>query len=213
MRGQCCDVPSLHCCRTDLLIGFRYYKLSDRIGITEDLRDTSSTPTQNTTYQISDNFRTRNDFFGSEVGLRTTVYRGRWSMEILTKIAMGNNHQVVTIDGQTAITAPNQATQTYSGGILAVGTNSGFYQHDALTLIPQLNMQLGYQVNCNLRAHVGYDILYWGAVMRAADQIDLNVDSRNFPPAVSGGLPFPAFSGRTDSFWAQGVNAGLEYRF
>ena len=80
-------------------------------------------------------------------------------------------------------------------------------------MIPQLGVELGYQVNCHWRAYVGYNVLFWGCVSRAADQIDLNLDPRNFPPSQEGGLPFPAFPGRTSCFWAQGVNMGTEFRF
>ena len=85
--------------------------------------------------------------------------------------------------------------------MLAGGTNSGTYQRDEFTVIPQLGLELGYQVNCHWRAYIGYNLLYWGSVARAADQIDLNVDPRNFPPITQPGLPFPQFPGKTDSFW------------
>jgi hypothetical protein len=213
--GACnpCGPPLLYCCRTDLLMGFRYYNLSDFVGVTEDLRITQEGPSQGTTIGVQDNFRARNDFYGSEIGLRTQIYRGRWSMEVLAKVAMGNNHQTITIDGTTTVTPLGGATQTYDAGVLAGTTNSGVYQRDQFTVIPQLGMELGYQVNCHLRAYIGYDILYWGAVARAADQIDLNVDPRNFPPITQTGLPYPQFPGKTDSFWAQGIHVGTEFRF
>ena len=71
--------------------------------------------------------------------------------------------------------------------------------------MPQLGLELGYQLSCHWRAYIGYDLLYWGIVAKAADQIDLNLDPRNFPPSTQRGLPFPQFPGKTDSFWAQGV--------
>jgi hypothetical protein len=204
-----CGPPSLYCCRTDLLVGLRYYNLSDRVGIHESLRQIRP----EATFDIHDNFNARNDFYGSEVGLRSQIYRGRWSLEILTKIALGNTHETVTIGGQTVVTAPEQQTQTYGDGVFAGPTNSGTYQRDVFAMIPQLGVELGYQVNCHWRAYVGYNVLYWGCVSRAADQIDLNLDPRNFPPVLPDGLPFPAFAGRTSCFWAQGVNVGTEFRF
>lgn len=208
-----CGPPLLNGCRTDLLVGFRYYNLSDRLAIVENLRITEVGPTQDTTFLIRDDFSARNDFYGSEIGLRTQMYRGRWSLEILTKVALGNNHETVVIDGQTVTTVPNQRTQTYNAGILAGPTNSGTYQQDVFTMIPQLGLELGRQINSHWRAYVGYNILYWGSVVRGGDQIDLNLDPRNFPPAQAGALPFPAFPGRTSAFWAHGVNVGTEFRF
>jgi hypothetical protein len=205
-----CDgcAPLLFCCRTDLLFGMRYYNLSDFTGVTEDLDQVN--PIAN--YVIHDNFRASNEFYGGEIGLRTQLYRGRWSLDILTKIAIGNNHQTVNIDGSTAVTADG-TTLRYDGGILAGKSNSGNYIRDDFAVIPQLSVELGYQWTCHWRTYVGYSLIYWGDVVRSANQIDLNLDPRNFPPATSSGLPFPAYSGATSSFWAQGMNVGLEFRF
>ena len=119
----------------------------------------------------------------------------------------------MTINGETVVTAAGQPTQDYPNGVLANRSNTGVYQHDMFTMIPELGINLGYEVTSHWRAFVGYDILYWGCVVRAADQIDLNIDPRNLPPAQSGALPFPAFPGRTSCFWAQGVSVGAEFRF
>jgi hypothetical protein len=206
-------LPLLFGCRTDLLVGFRYYNLADFVGVTENLMITAEGLQQGTTFAINDNFRTSNDFYGSEIGLRTQIYRGRWSFELLGKIAMGNNHQTITINGQTAITPVGGPTTTYDAGILAGPTNSGVYQRDTFTVIPQVGLEVGFQLSCHWRSYIGYDLLYWGTVARAADQIDLNLDPRNFPPVTAQGLPFPQFPGKTDSFWAQGLHLGLERRF
>jgi hypothetical protein len=215
--GELCPdascAPVAFGCRTDLLMGFRYYNLSDFVGITEDLTVTQTGPTKGTTYLIHDNFEAKNDFYGSELGLRTRIYRCRWSVEILSKIAVGNTHQTVNINGQTIITPSGGTSQTYDVGTFASGTNIGVYQRDVFTVIPQLGVELGYQMTCNWRAFIGYNLLYWGCVGRSGDQIDLNLDPRNFPPATAGGLPYPAYPGKTSCFWAQGVNIGTEFRY
>ena len=201
--------PLLYCCRTDLLAGYRYYGLSDSLVIHENL----SQATPPAIFDIQDSFRADNAFHGAEIGLRTKIYRGRWSLQVLTKVALGNTHSTVTIDGQTIIASQGQASQTYNAGILAGYTNSGIFQRDSFTVIPQLGFELGYQWGRHWRTFVGYNVLYWGCISRAADQIDLNLDPRNFPPPQPGGLPFPAFPGDTSCFWAQGVNLGAEFRF
>ncbi|MCE5303559.1 MAG: BBP7 family outer membrane beta-barrel protein [Planctomycetaceae bacterium] len=218
-----CAIPLLNCCRTDLLFGFRYYDLSDYVGITENLTVTGGTSSVlGTTFLIHDNFNARNQFYGGELGLRTELYRGRWSLNVTTKIALGNTHQTINIAGEEYKTVPNQSTQYYNYGIFAGRTNDGSttaepwphpQSRDVFTIIPQLNLELGYQMTRHWRAFVGYSILYWGNVIRAADQIDLNVDPRNWPEQQSGALPFPAFTGKTSSYYAQGLNVGAEFRF
>ena len=57
-----CGPPMLYCCRTDLLVGLRYYNLTDFLGITEDLQVTQTGPTNGTRYLIQDNFNAKNEF-------------------------------------------------------------------------------------------------------------------------------------------------------
>jgi hypothetical protein len=208
---NCCP-PLLYCSRTDFLMGFRTYSLGDHLNVHEAL-DVPTGDLVGTTIDVHDNFSARNDFYGSELGLRSKIYRGRWSFDVLAKVAMGNTRQVANIDGQTVVAVPGQPIQRYNAGVLAVGTNSGTYQRDVFTVIPQVGLELGYQLGCHWRAYVGYDLLFWGDVWRSGDQVDLNIDPRNLPPAQAGGLPFPAFPGHSTSFWAQGLNVGTEFRF
>ncbi|MEN6451227.1 MAG: BBP7 family outer membrane beta-barrel protein [Thermoguttaceae bacterium] len=207
-------VPMTFGRRTDLIAGFRYYTLSDALTVheTPTLLQSVAPHSEIATFDIHDNFRAKNDFYGTELGLRTQLYRGRWSLDILTKLAIGNTHSAVNINGTTDMTA-NGKTSNFTEGILAGSTNSGVFERDEFTVIPELTLELGYQVNCHWRAYVGYDLLYWGNISRAAEQVDLNLDPRNFPPSDTAGLPFPAFAGRTSAFWAQGVNIGTEFRF
>ena len=136
------------------MVGFRYYRLDDNLGITENLQVTRLiAPPSGTRFNILDNFNAKNEFYGGELGLRTQIYRGRWSLDILTKLAMGNTQQTVTIAGQTVITPPTGTATTFNTGILASGTNSGTFQHDDFTIIPQLGLELGYQLNCHWRAY------------------------------------------------------------
>ena len=208
--GDCCDL-NMNYCRTDLLFGYRHYSLRDGLTIGENINSVGI----NTL--VTDNFSTHNDFNGAELGLNTELRRGRWSLNILTKMAFGNNHQNTDINGSTvisSITPPTNPTY-YPVGIYAVGTNSGIYEKDTFVVIPQLGLEVGYQVTCHTRAYLGYNLLYWGNVMRAGDQIDEYIDPRNFANAsdAANALPFPRYPDRSSSFWAQGVNLGLEVRF
>ena len=203
-----CDSRYQYYCRTDLLFGYRNYLLGDNLTIGEDIVDSNTLAR----FQITDRFSTRNEFHGGEIGLNTELRRGRWSLGLLAKMAIGNTHQTVMIDGTTIITSGAQS-RTLGGGIYAVDSNSGIYSQNEFTVIPQLELEVGYQLTKRLRTFVGYNMLYWASVMRSGDQIDLNVDPRNFPPAVAGALPYPAYQARQTNFWAQGINVGAEYRF
>jgi Putative beta barrel porin-7 (BBP7) len=205
---SCSDPCCLYYCRTDLLVGYRHYTMTDNLSIGENIFDTRV----NSRFLITDIFDTRNEFNGTELGLNTELRRGRWSLGLLAKMAIGENHETATINGTTTI--DNGQTQTTTPvGIYAVASNSGVHPKDQFVVIPQFGAELGCQVTCRTRIFAGYNLIYWAPVMRAGDQIDLNIDPRQFAPPVAGALPFPQYLARQTNFWAQGINIGAEYRF
>lgn len=190
--------------RIELLGGYRYQRLTDNLDIT----DTSSTSSPGSTIQIFDQFQTQNDFNGGEVGIATQVRRCRWSFESNLKLALGNTHSRIAINGST-VTAAN----TFSGGLLALPSNSGVHNANQFSVIPELGVTCGYDLTCHLRATLGYSFIYWSNVARPGDQIDLNVSPTQFPGPGQGTATKPAYAEHTSDFWAQGLNVGLDYRF
>ena len=212
--GNCCDSCNQFYCRTDLLVGYRNYVLGDSLSIHETLNETTPVPTN---FSITDSFRTRNEFNGNEIGLSTEMHRGRWGLNILAKMALGNTHQRAYINGFTQQTTQQNGqtvVNNYDNGIYATLSNINTYTRDQFTVIPQLAVEMSYQLTCRLRGYVGYDLLYWSSIWRAGDQIDLYIDPSNWPPTpLPNRLPLPTFPGQNSNFWAQGLNLGLELRF
>jgi hypothetical protein len=192
--------------RLDLLGAFRYYGLNDSVTVGENLVYASLFGFHNVALVTADGFQARNDFYGGEIALRTRFYRGPWSLELLHKIALGNNRRSVNIGGATDITPPGHATTHLNSGVLAQTSNIGDYSYDSFTAIPAMSVQLGYRWSSHWQTFVGYDLIYWNQVARAADQIDLNYGQ-------SGGTQHPIFPDCTTSFIAQGMNVGAEFRF
>jgi hypothetical protein len=131
----------------------------------------------------------------------------------LTGVALGCTERVTTINGNTRITVPGQAPMNFSGGVLALDTNSGRYTDHVFSVVPELRMSIGYQVTERLRVFVGYNVLYWSNVTRAGDQVDLRVNPNFLPPVVGGDPRNPAFPNRSSGFWAQGINFGVSYNY
>ena len=71
-------------------------------------------------------------------------------------------------------------------------------------------------ITSHWRAFVGYDFMYWSQVVRPGNQVDRNINLSQSAVFGSGALTGPAYPmplfNRSD-FWAQGLNAGLEFRF
>jgi hypothetical protein len=208
---ESCNPCKTRSCRTDLLIGYRYYHLNDSLTIYENPRIIQT----GTLLEVTDTFRASNDFHGVEVGVSTQLYRGRWSFDLLAKMALGNNHRVGAIYGRTVTTVGPNQSDVPAGFLALTNSNIGSWGRDDFVIIPQLGLEAGYQITDRLRAFIGYNVLYWACVQRAADLIDRNIDVRNVPGGDDGTPPthFPEFHWRGSSFWAQGINAGIEVRF
>jgi hypothetical protein len=207
-----------HRYRVDLLAGYRTYRLNDGLRISEDLDVLQNWPAKGlvagTTFDVEDVFRSQNEFHGGELGINAQLYRGRWSLDLLAKLGIGSNSQKVTISGSTDIDRPGDDPVHYDAGILALDTNTGRYTRNDFVVIPQFGAEIGYQLSCRLRAHVGYTFLFWPDVVRAAEQVDYTLNTSYIPPASSPtGARRPAFDFVDSDFWAQGLNAGLEWRF
>jgi hypothetical protein len=196
--------------RVDFIAGYRNYRLDDNINITENLISQDLYH-----FDVHDSFRATNEFHGGELGLITQINRGRWSLELLAKMALGNNSSIVNINGTTDVSRAGDTPIHYDEGFLALQTNSGRYHHDQFVVIPQFGIELGYDLTCSLRAYCGYNFLYWAHVARAAEQIDTNVNASYVPPVdpPHGDWEAPEFSRHESDFWAQGLNFGLELQF
>ncbi len=198
--------------RLDILGGYRYLLLDDQLRIREDLTSLdTSTPG---TFDITDSFDTENRFHGGEIGLMFEMQRRRWSLELLTKIALGTTQEIVTINGAT-VSDEGGDVVTDPGGLLAQRTNIGTHKQNQFTAVPELGVTLGYQLTRHTRLSVGYSMIYWSRVARAGDQIDLDVNPNLLPPEVTpfAGPERPRFNLVESDFWAHGLTAGVDVRW
>lgn len=201
--------------RVDWSAGYRYLGLDERLAISDFKRfvGTGTGLQVGTTIEEFDRFATQNDFHGGELGLTAELRRRRWTLEVLGKLAVGNNRSQVTINGSTTVTVPDPDVATTPYGLLALPSNSGTYVRDVGTVIPELGITLGYQLTGGLRATVGYTLLYWSQVARPGDQIDLDVNLSQIQPGGLAGPARPEFIWTSTDVWAQGLSLGLDYRF
>jgi hypothetical protein len=214
----------------DVLGGFRYLHLNDEIRIREMLVGASNpmvmglVPAGAEQFQgflgvIEDSFRTQNDFYGGQLGFDSTMYHGRWSLNLRTTVALGNTHSKIQIDGQQVFTQPGTGRtglNVVPGGLLAIpGANMGTFTRDDFAVVPEVGLNLGYQLTPHVRLYAGYNFLYWNNVLRAGDQISPVVDAARVPTfAPAGSMPLavvrPVVPFSSTDFWAQGVNFGVQ---
>jgi hypothetical protein len=198
----------------DFLFGYRYGRFSEDLSIGSSTTFVSGFATPNgTVSRVSDVFSARNEFNGADMGFAARTHWCRLSVELLGKLAIGSTQSRVNVRGSTVVTTPGQQAATYTGGMLALATNSGSYSQNDLTVVPELGITLGYDFTCRLRGTFGYTLMYWSRVARPGDLIDTDLNSSQFPPGQLVGVPAPQFNFATTDFWAQGISLGLDYRF
>jgi hypothetical protein len=215
--NPCCDPCCDPCCappsrKLDFVIGYRYARLEDDLRIQEDL--VSLDQAFPGAFLIQDAFYTDNTFHGVELGVVHEGVRGPFFLELLGKIALGNNHQEATVDAFTTITEAG-VPQRFQGGLLGQRTNIGRYSRDVFAIVPQLGATLGWRITQRLSLTAGYTFIYFSNVIRAGDQVDLDVNPNLLPPELdpfSGALR-PRFVFRESDFWAHGFSFGGDLRW
>ncbi|MFQ3591674.1 MAG: BBP7 family outer membrane beta-barrel protein [Gemmataceae bacterium] len=205
--------------RVNFLLGPRYLHLAEAINIVEDLQFLNDINgfQAGQRVRVADSFRTRNQFWGGQVGVEGRWLQGRFTVDGRARIALGVTHQDVTIDGtQTFLQGVNPDPRP--GGLLAVGSNIGTQRRSNFSVVPEVNVNLGYYVTDWMRLSVGYNALWWTNVVRPGDQIDRNVNPflvPNFSTVglVNNGAAQPTVPFRTTDFWAHGLTFGVELTY
>jgi hypothetical protein len=201
-----------------MLGGYRFFKYEEGMTIREDLVSTDTTATliaTGTTLDVFDSFRTENEFHGFEFGMSAESSVGMFVLEVLAKLAVGNIHQTVVIDGGATITTPppGSTVAASNGGLLALPTNIGRYTQDEFSVLPEIGVNLRVDLTRNASVTIGYTGLYIDNVVRVASQIDRAVDPTQITNLNQGGAaaaqmrPLPLLTDK--GMWAQGMNVGL----
>lgn len=207
--------PSVRNCGTEIdhFIGYRYAELKDNLRIAESTISLAD-PTTDTAFQLFDQFKTKSEFFGGVIGMRVRKQRSpNWSMEFMSKFALGNTRSRLGIEGATTTTTPNGAQSTRSGGVLTQDSNIGSYEDDEFSTFSELGISLHHRTQCGLICTVGYSFIYWSDVLRAGSQIDTTLNPTQIPPSQLVGEARPQVNLDYDSFYAQGLRLGFEFAY
>jgi hypothetical protein len=103
----------------------------------------------------------------------------------------------------------------FEGGLLALpGANIGRSAGNEFSVVPQIGVNVGYQVTPYCSVFAGYSCLYWTNVIRPGREIDTVVDINripNFGTAPASAAVRPTMLFNQSDFWAQGVNVGVRF--
>jgi len=210
-----------------LLGGFRYADLQEQLLFNTD-RVLPPFPDPNTGLLVPsevtthDAFGARNQFYGFQLGAKYEARYCNFFGNVQGKVAVGDNHQSVTINGYTEqqgffdpITgAP--LNPILPGGMFAQPSNIGRFTVNHFAVLPEFQAQVGYELWSCVRIYGGWNYLYFTDVARPGNAIDRNVNFNStlipVPVPLVGPL-VPTRLVRTSDYWAEGFNVGVEVRY
>jgi hypothetical protein len=192
----------------DALAGARFLQMRERLDLTGVSR---VLPDEAVLLGATDHFHTFDKFFGAQLGLRGEARCGRWFAEGKLALAVGGDDQQVRTYGDRTYPAPG-LRQTTDYGVYVLPGNRGSFERGEFDFVTEVRLDVGRDLTRHARVRVGYTLLTWLNPVRPGDQIG-PVDLAQVAP---GAPPFsgkPSVPFREDFFWAQGLNAGLEFRW
>jgi Putative beta barrel porin-7 (BBP7) len=206
--------------RAEFLAGVRYLQLDEQMVL--EAASFQAPAVAGDLFTTTDSFTTRNEFFGGQAGVRF-VYAGVGGfLEVRGKFAAGTMLEQVDIAGALKTTTfdSTRPPALYAGGMYAQHSNIGTTNVTRFATLSEAQVNGGFQFG-PVRAFAGYSILYVSSVARPGNQIDPAINpsqseaitKSGTPPGIGNGPAFPARSVNSSSFWAQGVNFGLELRY
>ena len=215
LRGMLFRGPTY---QLSLLGGFRFLSLTDNLR----LREMATLVPQSASEPVSwtnsvDRFGTSTQFYGGQIGADFKWSRGRFFVDVLSKVALGTSVEHADINGWSSFTTSTGQSGSIGVGRIALPSNLGRYGQDQFAVVPEVGLNLGYAVTQHIRFTFGYTFLFWSSVFRVADQIDRVINTTEFPAVVGQGTmvgpPRPNFTFKDNTFWAQGLNFGVELRY
>jgi hypothetical protein len=196
------------------LAGVRYLDLSEGLDLVDHFFGTGG-PFVGQSGTVGDHFGTRNRFVGPMLGVRGTMGWGPFSVTATGRVGFGPVSQDLNVGGH--FDAVNFFVSSGNQGIFAQPSNSGHRSSTDFAVNPEFQLKLGYDVTPNIRLTIGYDFLYLSSVIRPGDQIDRNIPKGQVfmqgGPSVVTSTTQPSSLFRTTDFYAQGLSAGVTFRF
>lgn len=200
--------------QVDLLAGFEYTRIDDDLSIQS--KHTFFPNPGPVTFNLHDLISAKNNFYGGVIGFDVEKRWGRFSIDTLAKLGLGSTRQQIDLHGAgTAVVGGVHVP--LNGGFYVQRSNAGAtlnqtYSRDVWSLVPELNVTLGYWITPHLKATLGYTGIYWTNQVQSGQVIDRRINfTQQTGPLV--GPAVPAFKFADSDFWLQGFNAGIAWDF
>ncbi len=206
--------------RVDALAGYRFFRLDEGLVISGATSIGPNNPNPfipvGTVISFQDLFDVENEFHGGELGMvLERDFGDTLSVELYSKVALGNVRQTVRMDGANSVAFGGASVNT-PGGLFVQPTNTGSpmaratFERDEFAFLPEVNIKLGLQITSQTRLTAGWSVLYLDNVLRSGEQIDRAVNPTQIGGGALVGPARPNFAFRDDDMWLYGVSFGVE---
>src|SRR5579884_3544401 len=123
---------------------------------------------------LTDEFRTLNQFYGGQIGIKAGVTWWRFTLNGVAKIALGSMREQANLTGSTTATTAF-GSATVPGGLYVLSSNAGTHTRNITAVVPQGTLSFAVEITSQLKLHVGYTILDNSAVARPGYRCDRGV--------------------------------------
>jgi hypothetical protein len=172
--------------RLELFTGYRQMHLGDELGTSFR---TSGTPSGIPSFVGDDSVRTRNNFYGTQVGGLGSLALGRLTLQGTSAVALGVNAS--DFDFSRSRTARIESIVSFVERRTTGGRINYF------SVASEVGARIGFRVTEHAKITVGYTGIYWTQVRRAQEQFDLS----------------PTPTGETTNFYSNMFSLGGEVRY
>ncbi len=185
--------------------------------------------------EVRDRFTAVNKFNGFVFGLKGEARYGMVTTSGFAKVAVGNMHERVVINGGGAFFDPTGRSGTTLGtlggfasgvgggngatygGVLANASNLGTFIHDRFTYVPEVGSTIGIALTRGMTGYIGVNVLFLPHVVRPGDLVSPVVSSAAIPFSVNygaaGAARAPGFQFVEREHWVGGLTAGFMLRY
>ncbi|MFO0877652.1 MAG: BBP7 family outer membrane beta-barrel protein [Gemmataceae bacterium] len=195
--------------RLDFFGGFRFLQLTEGLTFSRQIFN------QRLLFSLNgyDTFDTQNDFYGGQLGARAQFAYQHFVFSATGQVALGSTCSSVDIRGSNTFELAGFDRETTPGSVFSQDSNIGHHTRSQLSIIPQINLAVGYRCFDWCTVSVGYDFLYWNRIVRPGEQIDRSFTFAQAGNAAAIGAARPAATLDATDFWAQGLTFSLLFAF
>jgi hypothetical protein len=202
-----CEGPSI-----SVLAGVRWLSLQEKYVSDETVTELPAGT--GSTFFISDNFGTFNQYFGAQSGLQLKYrWDGNLAVHVQGKIATGPNYETLKIHGFSSVLDQFGTLTTGNQGLYAQPSNIGDRKHTVMAFMPEGSGGFDWEPFSWLKLQFGYTFMYLNKVIRPGESIDTRVNIQPVGASAQFGPPLPVAAFHQTGFWVQFMNFGVTFAY